>query len=527
MPRRISPPSRCVLAVLGLTLTSWAHALDFGHARLLSGAGQALRAEMALVRLSAQEAADVQVRVAPPDAWRAAGLTPPVDLASLQLRLLPGVSADARTLRITSDQVLSGAVADFLIDVSTPAGALRHQVSLVAPRRTIRLAAGTVAGDTNALRVRRGDTLFAIAEQHAAPGFSVYQMMAALFVDNADAFIDANMNLLKAGAALRLPDAATLARLSDRQARQLFVAHVQALAQRRRGASGVTLAPDADAALSAQALTEEPSAAIGLQAPAEPPQDQLRLRGVGSEAQAAAQADSETATRRALQDRLARIAQLEQNVEALQQVLRELETSGAAPSGQAEASGGAAANAARPGTAAAVPTGAGQADAAPARRDAVQDALRRLEDMQQSARDLDQPETLRRIEQLQESAQGLDQGLRAPAGELAPDAGRESGFAPLTPPSNPAAPSGSPPPATPSQDPQAAPPSAASQSLRPWLAAALILLGVMVVGLWRRTRAADSGAGKISDAMIQEKLKTIDLNLDADAPAPPASTRPA
>jgi len=188
-------------AALGLTLTGLAHAMQFGHARLLSGSGQALRADVVIVQLSPQELADLQVRLAPEAAWREAHLTPPVELSSLHVQLLDGFRAGTRVARLTSSQVFTGTVADFLIEVRTATGVLRHPVSVLAQQRAIRLADG--ASQTNApersarLRVRRGDTLMHIARQHAVPGFTVYQMLAALFAVNPDAFIDGNMNLVK------------------------------------------------------------------------------------------------------------------------------------------------------------------------------------------------------------------------------------------------------------------------------------------------------------------------------------------
>ena len=66
--------------------------------------------------------------------------------------------------------------------------------------------AGASAGGAT-LNVKPGDTLYAIAQRNAVPGASIYQMLVALWRANPQAFIQSNMNLLKAGQKLSIPDA--------------------------------------------------------------------------------------------------------------------------------------------------------------------------------------------------------------------------------------------------------------------------------------------------------------------------------
>lgn len=66
--------------------------------------------------------------------------------------------------------------------------------------------------------VRRGDTLFEIAERNAPRGVSVQQMMLALLEANRSAFINDNINLVRAGSILRVPQAAEARALSQAQA---------------------------------------------------------------------------------------------------------------------------------------------------------------------------------------------------------------------------------------------------------------------------------------------------------------------
>jgi len=78
-------------------------------------------------------------------------------------------------------------------------------------------APSTASGD-DAVTVARGDTLFAIAEDRTPNGVTVEQMMLALLEANRSSFIDDNINLVKAGSILRVPQAAEARALSQAQA---------------------------------------------------------------------------------------------------------------------------------------------------------------------------------------------------------------------------------------------------------------------------------------------------------------------
>jgi pilus assembly protein FimV len=69
-----------------------------------------------------------------------------------------------------------------------------------------------------ALAVQRGQTLSEIATQAGRPGYTLDQTMLALLRTNPDAFIRGNINLLKAGAVLRMPDATEISQLSAGEA---------------------------------------------------------------------------------------------------------------------------------------------------------------------------------------------------------------------------------------------------------------------------------------------------------------------
>src|SRR5690606_33470580 len=164
---------------------------------------------------------------APAAAWQQAGLTPPVDLATMQVKLVDGYAPGSKLIQVSSSQVFNKPVADILLDVRTATGQQRFQVSLLTHTGLdIVSPAGTAAGAQAlpaAILVKRGDTMVAIAQRHAVSGVTVYQMMIALQRANPQAFIHNNLNLVKAGASLTMPAREALTAISDREARRLFM----------------------------------------------------------------------------------------------------------------------------------------------------------------------------------------------------------------------------------------------------------------------------------------------------------------
>src|SRR5690606_24011105 len=125
------------------------------------------------------------------------------------------------------------------------------------------------------IRVKRGDTMFAIAQRHAVPGVTVYQMMIALQRANPQAFIHENINLVKSGANLTIPEHAALTAISVREARRLFQQQAQAFAQyRQRAAAHSSAIAEGSGAMGV--VTESAPAAAPSSAQA---RDQLRLSG--------------------------------------------------------------------------------------------------------------------------------------------------------------------------------------------------------------------------------------------------------
>jgi pilus assembly protein FimV len=231
-----------------------------GSARVLSARGEPLRAEIDVPQLG-QSAAGTRVGIASAADFRAAGM--PYNPAVRDLRMSFRQRPDGRTfMSVTSDKPFNAASLDLIVEASSPAGRTVRDYSLPvaapqvatapvaspreasgavtqaapAPARTPEAAAvappapapvlasppataapAVVASLTPApsatpvavperkVKVRAGDTLSRIARAHKPADVSLEQMLIALLRANPDAFIDGNVNRLRAGADLTIP----------------------------------------------------------------------------------------------------------------------------------------------------------------------------------------------------------------------------------------------------------------------------------------------------------------------------------
>lgn len=336
--------------------TLQAQATEVGHSRLVSAPGQPLVITVQVNDLSPGDADTLAVSLPPAEQWAQAGLRPPVPLQSLGARIQKGYAKGSRIIEIRSGQAFSSPVVDLLIDISSASGKTRHQVSLLAqgaPDAVTPPVATTAAVANNgpepvlsSIRVSKGDTLFGLARSNAVAGVSVYQLMVGLYQANPQAFIQKNLNLVKAGASLSVPDRATLTAISDREARRIFQQHAKAFALYRQRLAATPNVAEAGAANASSGVVQAHSGSPNRDT-ADQAGDRLRLSGAASSALSASSpgsgssvqgsggvqqngsaggqagaSDDAVAMGKALGDAGNRVAQLEQNVQQLNQALQ-------------------------------------------------------------------------------------------------------------------------------------------------------------------------------------------------------------
>ncbi len=218
--------------------------LGLGEIRLNSALNEPLSAEIDLVAATPDEVGNLQAQLASSEVFQRYGLERPAYLNSIEFRV--GRGQDGRSvLLVRSRDPISEPFVSFLVDVNWSRGRLLREYTVlldppvmassaagtapaaVAPPATMAPAAPAaqatppiaaapaaaapmpIAGE-GGYRVQRGDTLYQIAGAHAGGDPQAAQrLMIGLFRANPEAF-NGNINLLRAGAILRIPDAAEL-----------------------------------------------------------------------------------------------------------------------------------------------------------------------------------------------------------------------------------------------------------------------------------------------------------------------------
>ncbi|MFJ4066485.1 FimV/HubP family polar landmark protein [Pseudomonas sp. NPDC089996] len=196
------------MAAASALTSGMANALGLGELTLKSAQNQPLDAEIELLDVRDLTAAEVAPSLAPPEEFSKAGVAFPTYLEDLTFT--PVINPNGKSvLRVTSSQPLPGTVVKFLVQVMWPQGRLLRDYSVLldqAKAQGQQPAAANVNPATSSYTTKRRDTLWQIAARNTQGGGSVQQTMIAIQALNPDAFIGNNINQLKVGQVLRLPD---------------------------------------------------------------------------------------------------------------------------------------------------------------------------------------------------------------------------------------------------------------------------------------------------------------------------------
>ena len=185
----------------------------------------------------------------------------------------------------------------------------------VAPKEPEASAPASATADS--YKVKQGDTLSSIAARHSQSGVSLDQMLVSLYRGNPQAFMGNNMNRLKSGVVLNVPDSAAANEVTAPEARKVIQAHSADFAAfRQQLAQSVPSVPVKESPRQAKGKVE---AAVEdrkvTTAPATP--DKLTLSRGNVAASAAEAKLSKEAERKAAATRMAELAR---NVDELKKL---------------------------------------------------------------------------------------------------------------------------------------------------------------------------------------------------------------
>ena len=204
-------------AALALSIFGSAQALTLNRPVVQSKQGEALRAEIDISEITVAEQIELQANLASQDIYKAAQIEwPTSNGAPLEIQVQLWRRDNGKPfLKISSQLPVTRNSIDLLIDLRWSTGRLLRDFNLslddnkVIPAKPI--AAPAVAGSptpstsSQQISVQRGDTASELAVGKLPAGVSLDQMLLALLRSNPDAFVDANVNRMKAGALLTLP----------------------------------------------------------------------------------------------------------------------------------------------------------------------------------------------------------------------------------------------------------------------------------------------------------------------------------
>lgn len=370
------------LAAAGLiALPLMAHAAGLGKLSVTSALGQPLTAEIELFAADKAELDSLSASLASDQAFRDARVEFAPILTSLRFSVEKKPSGKA-VLKVTSSRPVNDPFIDMLVELNWASGRLVREYTMlldppgVATTQTVAPTPVTVAAPVakpavaapaarpapqaattpapaaakapvappvpkpqaaapDRVTVKRGDTLLRIANQVRPEGVSLEQTLVGLYRENTQAF-DGNINRLKAGKTLAVPQAEKVAAIPQQEAvRELKLQADDWRAYRQKLAGAVSAAPEAKP-VPGQASSGKITPKVEDKAKPAPEaqKDVLKLSKAASPAAAAkadetralqeklrAQEEDAIAREKALQESSQRVAMLEKQIQDMQKLV--------------------------------------------------------------------------------------------------------------------------------------------------------------------------------------------------------------
>ncbi|WP_407715270.1 FimV/HubP family polar landmark protein [Comamonas testosteroni] len=401
---KLSALAAATLALSSLSATD-AWALALGRITVQSALGEPLRAEVEIPQLSAAEADSLQAAIASPAAFRAQGMEFTGTANSVRVQVQKRANGTA-VLKLSSFQPVNDPFVDLVIDANWASGKLQRNYTLLLdppatrrpapvpttaaqatpaavpapaparaavttraasspastsgrdlrndrdqdeaaakPQRKRQAGAAAPAGSGDEVRVRTGDTAGRLAAAHKPAGVSLDQMLVAMLRSNPQAFVNGNINRMRSGVVVQMPDQAAAQATSAKEARQIMAAQSQDFNQFRRQLAGVAPVATVEAAsrsASGQVQAHVADAKAATAAPDKLTLSKGSVKGVA--------ADEQMAQQKQAADQSARADELKRNMAELSQIAAATKPAGTAAA-PAAGTPAAAAPAAGPGVA--------------------------------------------------------------------------------------------------------------------------------------------------------------------------------
>ena len=369
-----------LVALLAALLPCVAGAAGLGRLNVLSALGQPLVAEIEL-SVNKEELGSLSTRLGAPDSYRNANLQYNAALTGARIAIERRPNGQSY-IKITSSRPVTEPFIDLLIELTWAAGRLSREYTALldppgvpsappapaisavpesrpaptpapeakpqpkaaaAPAASAPVTAAPTAGGKEYGPIQRGETLGKIAKSVMPEGVTLEQMLVALYRSNPEAFIRKNLNLVRTGKVLRVPDREEVAAITRGEATKEYRTHVSDWNAYRQKVADVAGAapPEARTAVSGKITTRvedkgakgEPKDVVRL-SKGEPPGDAGKKSKPRSSAERIRSLEEEAVAReKALTDANERIVQLEKTIKDMQKLV-ELKSPGMAAAQQ-------------------------------------------------------------------------------------------------------------------------------------------------------------------------------------------------
>ena len=373
--KRISFKTTVIAAALAVMPVT-ALAAGLGKITVLSALGQPLKAELE-VTANRDETQSLVARLASVEAFRRAGIEYSPALTELRFSRDIKERGGRRYIELTTDRPLNEPFIDMLVELNWASGRLVREYTFLldppelaaraaavpppvsppalraaetpvpaeradvqsrpvmqpsAPVASERPSAAPAAKPTAPAETRTvvsGDTLGKIAAQTMPAGVNLDQMLVALFRNNRGAFDGDNMNRLRAGKILSIPDAESVERVAPAEARKVVVAQAVDFNAYRKGLADSAASASAREDGSRQEVKGKITPKVDDKAPPATGKDKLEVsrtevardaKGKPLQGRISALEEDLIARERALKEANSRIAELEKNLNDLKKL---------------------------------------------------------------------------------------------------------------------------------------------------------------------------------------------------------------
>jgi pilus assembly protein FimV len=201
--------ARGVLLSLCLLGVTDSNAVTLNRPLIQSVVGEPLAVEISLSNISDEELVDLQASLADFSVYKANGIPVNTALEDAKLELITREDT-TKFIRITGVHPVSDPYVEVEVDLKWATGSILRNFGLFLGTQSINADSKTIQTphpvDAQIIEVKTGDTAGKIALQNMDKSqLSLDQMLVALLNSNPDAFIQKNVNLVKAGASLKIP----------------------------------------------------------------------------------------------------------------------------------------------------------------------------------------------------------------------------------------------------------------------------------------------------------------------------------